>query len=316
MIRIACVLVPVALFASLAAAAEGRLSLERGDEEIVVKVDGELFTRYLTKSGAKPILWPVIGPNGKEMTRGYPMRDPQGKEKKDHIHHRSFWFTHGDVNGVSFWDEQGNHGNTVHREFLRAEIVDGKAIIATKNDWLGHDGKKHAEDERTLTFAVTSEQRLIDFDIVLRATEGELKFGDTKEGTFGVRVAGSMDADSPEGGHIQNSEGLKDGATWGKRAAWVDYFGPVDGEVAGLAILNHPSSFRFPTYWHVRTYGLFAANPFGWHDFLADKNADGSVTLAKGEELRLRYRVVLHRGDAEQGRIAEAFAAYAEEAKD
>ena len=108
-----------------------------------------------------------------------------------------------------------------------------------------------------------------------------------------------------------NSEGQTDRGTWGKRAAWVDYHGPLDGQVTGITIMNHPSSFRFPTYWHVRTYGLFAANPFGLHDFEGTSEVDGTHELEAGESITLRYRVLLHRGDEKEGKVAEAFADYA-----
>src|SRR6185295_7073001 len=136
----------------------------------------------------------------------------------------------------------------------------------------------------------------------------EVVFGDTKEGSFGVRMASSIRVDSKQGGEIVNSDGLTNQAAWGKPAAWVDYHGPVDGETWGIAILNHPSSFRYPTYWHVRTYGLFAANPFGIHDFTG--STDGSFTLAAGKSIELKYRVLLHKGDEKSGNVAEAFATY------
>jgi len=96
-------------------------------------------------------------------------------------------------------------------------------------------------------------------------------FGDTKEGSFGLRVNESMKVERKTGGKIVSSEGLEDEKAWGKPAAWVDYYGPIQGETLGIAILNHPSSFRYPTHWHVRPYGLFAANPWGLHDFTGGK---------------------------------------------
>ena len=132
---------------------------------------------------------------------------------------------------------------------------------------------------------------------------------------MGVRVAGTMKVDAKRGGRIVDSEGRTDADAWGKRAAWVDYHGPVDGQTVGVAILNHPGSFRFPTYWHVRTYVLFAANPFGLHDFERGKDIDGSHTLSAGDTMTLCYRILLHRGDEKSGKVAEAFAAYAREKK-
>ncbi len=285
------------------------ITAERGDHGVTVEIDGAPFTQYLTDFQGTPILWPIFGPTGKKMTRSHPMAEGPG-ERKDHPHHRSLWFNHGDVNGHSYW-----HGETIkHREFVR--IVGGdRAVIVARNDWLAPDGKKVCEDERTLTFGADGDVRWIDFDITIKATAGPVKFGDTKEGTFGVRVPGSMKVDAGQGGRIVNSEAQTDQAAWGQPAAWVDYHGPVEGETLGVAILNHPSSFRFPTHWHVRTYGLFAANPFGLHDFKRSREVDGSHALRPGETMTFRYRVLLHRGDEKSGKVAEMFAAYAKEKK-
>ena len=295
MFRVSSVLMLVAALGVSTSAAE--LQVKQDRDGVTVTVDGQLFTRYLIKSGAKPILWPVVGPTGKEMTRGYPMREAGPDEKKDHIHQRSLWFTHGDVNGISFWHEDGGNGEIVHREFL--EVRGGKqAVIATRNDWIGPDGKRQCEDERRFVLGADDDQRWIDVVVTVKANDGPVKFGDTKEGSFGLRVAGSMRVELNRGGHIVNSEGQTDAEAWGRRAAWVDYSGPVGDETLGVAVLNHPSSFRFPSYWHVRTYGLFAANPFGLHDFLRSRQADGSHTLEPGESFTLKYRVIFHQGDA------------------
>jgi len=307
-----CLLMTIAVatvvFAGAADAAQ--VTAERSEKGVVVKIDGQRFTEYLTRSGNKPVLWPIIGPTGKPMTRAYPMAEGKD-EKKDHVHQRSMWFTHGSVNGISFWDERGKPGTIEHREFLRIESGP-EAVIVTRNDWVGPDGKKQCEDERTLSFGVDGQTRRIDFDITLCATAGPVRFGDTKEGTMALRIAQTMTVDAKQGGRIVNSEGLTDQNAWGKKAAWVDYHGPVDGQIVGIAVLNHPTSFRYPTHWHVRTYGLFTANPFGWHDFEGAKaKVDGSYTLPAGKTITLRYRVLFHLGDEKTARIAEAFAKYA-----
>lgn len=288
-------------------------TIEKQDDGLTIKQDGKLVTRYVTESGAKPILFPIVGPTGKELTRGWPMRDALEFEAKDHPHHRSLWFTHGNVNGVDFWSESGKNGTIVQREVVKAEGGDTATII-TKNDWLAPDGKKVCEDERTIRIGGNKETRWIDFDITLKASEGELTFGETKEGSFGVRVWETMKLTAKKGGHIINSEGQKDKETWSKPAAWVDYYGPVDGETLGIAILNHPQSFRFPTTWHVRDYGLFAANPFGGKDFSPDAaKTHGAHVVPAGESITFRYRVLLHQGDEKQGNIAQAFADYAKQ---
>jgi hypothetical protein len=290
----------------------GEFTVDKEEGGVTVKYDGKLVTRYVEKSGNKPILWPLIDPNGHEITRAYPMV-AEGKpgERQDHVHHRSFWFDHGDVNGISFWDEGKGSGTIVHRKYVK---LDGgkEAVIATVNDWIGEDGVKQCEDLRTIAFAKHGDSLVIDYDITVKASTGKVTFGDTKEGSFGVRVAGTMKVDAKQGGKIINSEGEADAAAWGKPASWVDYHGPVEGETVGIAILNHPSSFRYPTHWHVRTYGLFAANPFGLHDFSGKKpDVNGAHSLEPGDSFTLKYRVLVHQGDEKEGKVAEEFERYA-----
>jgi hypothetical protein len=296
---------------SLTAASAADIVIDKIDGGVNVKVGDQPFTTYLFQSGVKPILWPVIGPTGKEMTRAWPMRKDNPDEKTDHVHQRSFWFTHGEVNGIDFWAETAakeRQGTIVHRELVKAE---GDTIV-TRNEWLGPDGGKILSDLRTLRFGADGDTRWIDFDITLTAEADEVNFGDTKEGSFGLRIAESMRTDRKPGGKIITSEGLEDDKAWGQPASWVDYHGPVGDEHLGIAILNHPQSFRYPTGWHVRTYGLFAANPFGAGDFSGQK-VETSHMLKKGEQITLRYRVIFHQGDEKAGKIAEAFAKYAKE---
>lgn len=279
---------------------------------VEVTIDGQPFTTYLFDSGHKPILWPILGPTGKEMTRAWPLRKDNPDEKTDHIHQKSFWFDHGDVNGVDFWAETAKvQGRQVHTGVLRAESGPIGTLVTT-TDWLDPEGKCLVRDVRTMRFGGDRDRRWIDFDVTVTAVADQVTFGDTKEGSFGLRIAESMRVDRKTGGRIITSEGLENEKAWGQPAAWVDYHGPVGNETLGIAILNHPSSFRYPTHWHVRTYGLFAANPFGLHDFTAGKQR-GEHAMKKGDAFTLRYRVIFHRGDEKQGKIAEAFAAYAKE---
>jgi len=292
-----------------------KVSVEQKGDNAVVTVDGKPFTEYLAQSGPKPILWPILGPTGQPMTRQYPMiLEPIATERQDHIHHRSFWFTHGNVNGVNFWAETPGHGQ-IKQKSIRVSNAGDQAVIVTENEWLSPEGKTVCEDVRTLTFGANDKQRWIDFDVTVKASNGDVVFADDKEGSFGVRVAGTMKVDAKLGGEIVNSEGQKDGEAWGQPAAWVDYHGPVGKETLGIAILNHPSSFRFPTTWHVRTYGLFCANPFGYKFFKSTKETNGEHTIESGGTMTLRYRVLFHEGDEKAGGVAEAFAAYAKEPK-
>jgi hypothetical protein len=305
-------LYPPIIFFTLAGKSPAEVTVEKSPNGAIVKIDGQLFTEYLIDSGGKPILWPIIGQTGKPMTRAYPMSKDDPKEKTDHPHHRSLWFTHGNVNGIDFWTEKKGNGAIKHREFTKLDS--GKTgLIVTNNDWLASDGNRLCQDQRTLRFGAETDCRWIDFAITIQALDKPVTFGDTKEGTFGLRLAESLSVDAKQGGQIVNSNGLLNNDTWGKAADWVDCHGPLDGQTVGIAILNHPRSFGYPTYWHVRAYGLFAANPFGLRDFSSDKKKNGSYTIQPGERITLRYRVLFHRGDEKVGKVAQAFSSYAKQ---
>jgi hypothetical protein len=316
------------------AAATGGLTLKEGDDAVEVRIDDELFTRYYHHGAPKPVLWPIIGPTGKSVTRNYPMTDALETERDDHHHHRGLWQTHGNINGTDFWSEGGNSGRALHREFV--ELAGGPvyATIKTRNDWVAgqweriepkvvdgvrlHGWKPVGEptrlcaDEREIRIYRMPTGRIIDYTTTIRATDGELVFGDTKEGSFGIRLAGTMKVDSEPGGHVVNSNGQTDKEAWGKSAAWCDYYGPVEGTTVGVTIMDHPTSFRHPTYWHVRTYGLFAANPFGLHHFLRQDEHTGIHRLPPGETVTFKYRVFIHEGDTEAAGVADAYVAYAD----
>jgi hypothetical protein len=312
-----------AVIGQTAVAVAAEITLERTDAGAKITVDGQPFADYVTKSGHQPVIWPIIGPGGQAMTRQYPLGPALESEKnqKDHLHHRSLWFNHGDVNGKDFWLEPedvpsaGKDNQIVHREFVEpAEADNTGSRIVTRNDWTS-DGKKVCEDVRTIEFGADGNGRWIDFAVEVTASESELVFGDTKEGAFGVRVAGTMAVDAKKGGKIVNSLGQENAVAWGQPAEWVDYRGPVDGKPAGITIFDMPDSFRHPTRWHVRTYGLFAANPFGERDFSpgrdAAENRQGEAKLAKGEKLRLHYRVLFHRGDLTPEQLQDVYMKYA-----
>ena len=235
-----------------------------------VLVGDDFFAGYVPDSNGKPIIYPIMGPSGHAMTRNFPMKQDVKDERGDHDHHRSLWLTHGDVNGIDFWldDEDKNCGRIVQTSGSADVDAESDAVIINaENDWLSPDGKRILSDKRRFAFYEEAGRRIIDCDFLLMATDGDVNFGDTKEGSFGVRVAGTMKVDAKLGGIITNAEGLNDKEAWGQKSAWVDYCGPVDGETVGITIHDHPSSFGFPCRWHVRTYGLFAANPFGVSDF-------------------------------------------------
>ena len=301
----------VFLLASITAA-RADVGMKKSDTGVEVTLDGKPFATYIFDSGFKPVIWPIIGPSGKVMTRAWPLRKDDPSEKTDHVHQKSFWFDHGNVNGIDFWAETSRQqGKQVHKDLMKADGGKVGTLVA-RTDWNGPDGKTLLTDVRNVRFGGDQDMRYIDFDVVVTAVADEVTFGDTKEGSFGLRVNESMKVERKTGGKIVSSEGLEDEKAWGKPAKWVDYHGPIGGETLGIAILNHPTSFRYPTHWHVRPYGLFAANPWGLHDFTQGKERSDH-TMKKGESFTLRYRVIFHKGDEKQGKIDEAFAAYMKE---
>lgn len=284
------------------------------DGKLVVKIDGKLFTEYHYKDVSRPYFYPIIGPSGAAMTRNWPMKNVPG-EDQDHKHHQSLWYSHGDVNGHDFWAEGPKSGKTV-QDYLRLESFSGVSWIKTHNKLVAVDGTVVCTDDRTMRFYGRPNARILDFEITIHADHGQLTFGDTKEGTMAIRLAESMKTQRGKG-QIVNSEGIRDDTpkgekTWGKPAKWVDYFGPVEGKTVGVAIFDHPQNPRHPTTWHVRSYGLFAANPFGKHDFekLADKTA-GNMVIPAGKSVTFRYRFYFHDGDEKQGGVAEHYDEYA-----
>lgn len=292
------------------------VQIQQLPDRLRVTIDGSLFTEYRFQDTSRPFLYPILAPDGTPVSRRWPI-EPGEAEEQDHPHHRSLWFAHGDVNEVDFWSESAKAGRTLHQEVLEASSGRNTGSIRTRNLLTARDGTAIGTEEFALRFHRRPGIRLFDFDVTLRASHGDLTLGDTKEGAMAIRLAESMrlapnkhNTGKP-GGHIVNSEGVRDAATWGKRAAWVDYFGPVGGKTVGVAILDHPGNPRHPTWWHVRDYGLFAANPFGIHDFEKKPAGTGNLKIAAGQSVTFRYRFVVHPGNEQDGRIADLFAEYA-----
>ncbi|HEX6963901.1 MAG TPA: PmoA family protein [Lacipirellula sp.] len=306
------VMIAALVFSRVAA---GEVNVRETAAGAAVTIDGDAFCVYRTISGHQPVIWPIFGPGGQAMTRQYPLGPKLPSEKDDHPHHRSLWFNHGSVNGRDFWMEPPEDASPekdnqiIHREFRELASGDLGRIVSV-NDWTS-GGEKIAEDVRTIECWADEHGRWIDFAVEISASEGDVVFGDTKEGSFGVRVPGTMDVDAKQGGRIRNSRGYADEAAWGRAAEWVDYHGPVEGRPAGIVIFDLPDSFRHPTKWHVRTYGLFAANPFGQEDFpKTDDPEQGEAKIAKGEKLRLHYRVLFYSGEKSANQLQAIYKQY------
>ena len=283
-----------------------KLTLRQTKDRCRIEIDGQLFTEYIYKGWPNPILYPVHGAHGLPITRNHPMR-PGKDEAKDHKHHRSLWFAHGDINGHDFW---AGKGRVVNENIVGSQ--GSNVVILTAYNKLMVGEELIAREKRTMAFHVQPEGRFIDYEVTITATEGDLVFGDTKEGTMAMRVTPTLRLEGKvAAGHIRNSNGIEDKKAWGKRAQWVDYYGPVQGKTVGVAILDHPDNHGHPCRWHARDYGLVAANPWGIHHFEGAPKGTGDMRLEKGKAIRLRYRFYFHKGDTKSAKVADQFAKFA-----
>jgi hypothetical protein len=284
-----------------------KIELSKLSDCIQVKADGKEITNYFfSEKFPRPFLYPVLDPYGNCITRNFPMKEIEG-ETKDHPHHRSVWTAFGDVNGVDDWSELTGHGKIVHKDFLTLESGDFANII-TLNHWVSAEGLKIMEEQREIKITnLDNDEKLLDFSITFKATESAVKFGDTKEGgIISVRMATPLDGD--KGGIIENSSGgTGEKECWGKRAKWCDYSGKLYNNTVGAAIFDHPESFRFPTYWHVRDYGLFTVNEFGVSAFENDKNRKGDFTLEKNSQIKFKFRIYIHKGSAKDANLEKKY---------
>lgn len=303
-----------------AAVSSNHVAVNRLDDRVRIEIGGNLFTEYRFGNVTKPHLYPVLLGDGTGLTRNWPMKDGVAGEEKDHPHHTGLWYAHGKVNGHDFWLDNARGGKIVQDQILEATSGE-TGVLRTSNRWELRDGTLICREERTLRVSAVPGGRVLDFEVTLHASEGPLVLGDTKEGSMSIRLNEEMRLTKrgenrrpvQAKGTIVNSEGVKNGATWGKRAAWVDYHAPLDKGVVGVAIFDHPSNPRHPTWWHVRDYGLFAANPFGVHDFERLENASaGDINVPAGGKVTFKYRFYFHAGDTAASDVAGRYKAYAE----
>jgi hypothetical protein len=231
-------------------------------------------------------------------------------ETTDHIHHKGLYTAQGEVNGVDNWGEGEGHGSQVHGGF--DEVFKGSVAggFSERLEWTDENMKPNmAEGRRVTIYNTPLGLRIIDYEVTLSAEFGDVTLGDTKEGgLLSVRVATSMDAVRPDGGTILNAfGGIGQAETWGKRAPWCDYSGPVQGRWCGICMMDHPDNPRHPTYWHVRDYGLMTANCFGVHDFTADPENRQDLLIAAGGSLTWRYRAIVHAGRGEHAQLTRCY---------
>lgn len=308
---------------ALAASASQPVAFKRSADHIDVLIGGRLFTTYyFDPSIAKPYFQPLRSAQGTIVTRDFPNGDrvPPGHLKDPNLepHQRPMYFGHGDIDGIDFWGEaafpkwsdDSVFGRTVFRKMEEMSGGPKSGTLRVDFNLVGPRGRVIADETQAYVFRGNERDRIIDCEFVIKADHGApVTMGDTKEGTFAIRLAKALN--SPPAKMVNSNGARGENAIWGKRANWVDYDGTVNGENVGVAIFDSPASFRHPTYWHARGYGLFAANPFGIREFTNNPANDGSWTIRQNHSLTFRYEVFIHHGNSVQAGVAKAYQRYA-----
>ncbi|HMD40621.1 MAG TPA: PmoA family protein [Candidatus Acidoferrum sp.] len=313
-----------AFLASLVSAAPDHVSVVVNEQarRVDILIDGQPFTSYIWPERlAKPVLYPLRTAKGTIITRGFPLEQRPG-ERIDHPHHAGLWFNYESVNGFDFWnnseaikpDNAPKMGTIYQRSITSAKSGEEQGELEVEADWTTYEKKVLLKERTRFVFRGGPNFRSVDRVTTLTAQDEKVVFADAKDGTLGLRVIRALElpSDKPEvytdasgrtttvakldntgvNGNYLTSEGKKGDAAWGTRGHWCNLSGNVGDEPVTITILDHPANPGFPTYWHARGYGLFAANPLGQKIFSNGKE-ELNLTLAPGESVTFRYRILI-----------------------
>lgn len=332
----------IASLPALTAAQQGprvQVTPNESARRVDITVDGKPFTSYIYPTSIKkPVLYPLRTATGIVVTRGFPL-EPRKGERVDHPHHVGLWFNHGDVNGFDFWNNSDaikpadapKFGTILHKKIGAVQSGAGQGELNVEMDWIGGDGKPVLREQTKFIFRADATSRSIDRITTLTALDKPVVFRDNKEGVLGMRVTRALEqpADKPEvftdasgkatavpvldntgvTGNYVSSEGKTGDAVWGTRGRWTMLGGTVDGDKVTLAILDHPSNVGYPTYWHARGYGLFAANMLGAKVFSNGKE-ELNFTLQPGKSTTFKHRILILSGAATPEQIEKQYKAF------
>lgn len=295
---------------------------DEANRRVDITIDGQPFTSYLWPTTLKkPVLYPLITDEGITVTRGYPL-EPRPHERVDHPHHAGMWFNYGNVNGFDFWnnsdaikpEDRAKMGTILQTKIVSAKSGADRGELVVDSVWVTGKGDRILDQTTRYIFSRRPRARVIDEVITLKALDRAV-FNDDKEGVLGIRVAHWLESPDEKGGVFLDangrptkvdaadtteatgvyltSEGVKGGAVWSTRGRWCSLTGhDPQAHTVTIAILDHPLNPGYPTYWHARGYGLFAANPLG-RSIFDPKQAAFNYTLEKGQTATFRYRVLL-----------------------
>lgn len=282
--------------------------------KVVILADGRPFTTYLFPDTLeKPILYPIHAASGAVVTRGFPIA-PRPGEPTDHPHQVGLWFTYESVNGLDFWNnsyaippERKSHYGWIRQQQIVQTKSGSTGVLKIAANWENQEKKILLKETTTFKFSGTAHLRIIDRITTLTAVV-PVTFKDVKDGLLGLRVARELQL--PQADYL-TSEGKTGDSAWGTRARWCMLYGKLKDEATAITIFDHPDNPGYPTYWHARGYGLFAANPLGTSVFSHGKKAMNYM-LPKGKSVTFRYRIMISSGEklsAEKiNHYADAFA--------
>jgi len=320
--------------------AELDLVVNEAEKKVDVLLDGKLFTSYIYPDQIKkPVLWPLMSPAGNMLTRSFPLVNKDG-DRSDHPHHVGVWLNYGDVNGLDFWnnseaiapEKRDGYGTVYHRSIVKAESGKGSALLETSSTWESPDHTRMLEEQSTFSFIAREQIRIIDRTTTLKALIDEVSFTDNKEGMFAIRVARELELPSEKPtnlldlhgnvtrveqmdnslvkGNYRSADGIEGTEVWGTRCRWMKLASEINGEPVALVIIDHPANVGYPTYWHARGYGLFAANTLGQKVFSEGEN-ELNFALKKGESVTFKYRLVVAAEDLSDDQINQLADEYA-----
>ncbi len=290
-----------------------KVEFVKGDDKIDVVIGGKAFTSYVFSNNlTKPVLYPVQTPSGIKVNRGFPFEEIEG-EATDHPHHVGIFFTYDEVNDDGFWNNTKSPPQVKHVKVTKMQPGSGKGELCTVMHWTGKS-EVLLEEKRKMVFTAGEGWNAIDFSIDLTALGKKVEFGDTKEGMFAIRTAQWLREKDGTGRYFRSNGDKTAGNIWGKRARWVALEGEKDGKKVGIAILNYPKSANYPTYWHARNYGLFAANPLGQYAFQKTRKVENpkplALTLEPGETAHFNFYIIIYDGSKTPEQLEKLFARY------
>jgi hypothetical protein len=296
---------------------------DKKEKKINVLINDKLFTSFLYPDTLeKPVLYPIYTTGATDVTRGFPLNTKPG-DPTDHPHHIGLWFNYENVNGLDFWNnsyaipaEKKRSYGWIKTDRILETKSGAKGILSYHARWTDHKNETLLEETTRFEFSQAGHKRIIDRITVLKANK-EVNFKDAKDGMLGLRLAHELQipttkdqkftddkgnvtivkggTDNIPNGNYITSEGIEGDSAWSTRAAWCKVYGKMGNDSVSVVIIDHPKNPNYPTFWHARGYGLFAANPLGEKIFTNGKS-EKNLQLKKGESVTFRYRIVVDNG--------------------